>query len=537
MTLLAMMMSQAVPSGFTGAMVRPGDAGYEQARRVWNGAIDRRPAFIARCRSSADVAAMVRFGVRQGLPVAVRGGGHSIPGLSVCEGGLVIDLTEMKSVRVDRERRLVDVEPGVLWRELDAATQQHGFAVPGGEVSHTGVGGLTLGGGVGWLSRAYGLACDNLVVAELVTADGSILQVDEHQQPELLWGLRGGGGNFGVVTRFTFRLNPLPLPMYAGMVMHPLDRGGDALRAFLELAQVAPDALGLNAALITAPPAPFVPRELHGERVVVLAAGYLGSLVEGAEQVRPLREFAPPSLDTFGPMPYTALQSMVDQAVPFGLPSYARSEWLQPLDDTGIEAMVRAAAEMTSPLSQVLLRIMGGTTSRIPPDATAFRFRDAAAMLTCAAHVGRPHRTQHPPPGLGPRHLERTAALVSRRRLRQPPGRGRTRPRPRSLRRADLGALGRTQTTLRPRQHLPPQPEHSPRLGGLLIRSCDTGANISGTAGHARHGRWAGEHQRQRCTAVTSWRRTSSSMSLANSLDNDARESSVSWPRTRLKIR
>ena len=361
MTLLAMMMSQAVPSGFTGALVRPGDAGYEQARRVWNGAIDRRPAFIARCRSSADVAAMVRFGVRQGLPVAVRGGGHSIPGLSVCEGGLVIDLTEMKSVRVDRERRLVDVEPGVLWRELDAATQHHGFAVPGGEVSHTGVGGLTLGGGVGWLSRAYGLACDNLVVAELVTADGSILQVDEHQQPELLWGLRGGGGNFGVVTRFTFRLNPLPLPMYAGMVMHPLDRGGDALRAFLDLAQVAPDALGLNAALITAPPAPFVPRELHGERVVVLAAGYLGSLVEGAEQVRPLREFAAPSLDTFGPMPYTALQSMVDQAVPFGLPSYARSEWLQPLDDTGIEAMVRAAAEMTSPLSQVLLRIMGSS--------------------------------------------------------------------------------------------------------------------------------------------------------------------------------
>ena len=366
-------------------MLRPGDDGFEQARRVWNGAIDRHPAFIARCRSSADVSDMVRFGVRHGLALAVRGGGHSIPGLSVCDGGLVIDLTEMKSVRVDPERALVDVGPGVLWRELDAATQQHGFAVPGGEISHTGVAGLTLGGGVGWLSRAYGLACDNLVGAELVTADGSIIQVDEHDRPELMWGLRGGGGNFGVVTRLRFRLNPVPVPIYAGMVMHPLDRGRDALRAFLDLAEVAPDALGLNAALVTAPPAPFVPRELHGKRVVVLAAGYIGSLTDGAEQVRPLREFAPPAVDTFGPMPYTALQSMVDEAVPFGLPSYARSEWLGPLDDAGINALLDAATEMTSPLSQVLLRIMGGATSRVSPDATAFRFRDAAAMFTCAA--------------------------------------------------------------------------------------------------------------------------------------------------------
>jgi FAD/FMN-containing dehydrogenase len=378
-------MLQAGPDGFTGALLRPGDDGYEQARRVWNGAIDRHPAFIARCRSSADVSAMVRFGVRHGLVMAVRGGGHSIPGLSMCEGGLVIDLTEMKSIRIDPAGGLADVEPGVVWRELDAATQRHGFAVPGGEVSDTGVAGLTLGGGVGWLSRAYGLACDNLVTAELVTADGEIRQLDEQEAPELMWGLRGGGGNFGVVTRFTFRLNPVPVPIYAGMVMHPLDRAREALRAFLDLADVAPDALGLNAALVTAPPAPFVPSELHGKPVVVLAAGYIGSLAEGAEQVRPLREFNAPAFDTFGPMPYTALQSMVDQAVPFGLPNYTRSEWLRPLDDAGIDALLRAAADMSSPLSQVLLRIMGGAIARVPTDATAFRFRDAAAMLTCAA--------------------------------------------------------------------------------------------------------------------------------------------------------
>lgn len=384
-----MTMRHAVPAGFTGTMLRPGDGGYEHARRVWNGAIDRHPAFIARCRSSTDVAAMVRFGVRHGvrhgLALAVRGGGHSIPGLSVCDSGLVIDLTEMKAVRVDPARGRAEVGPGVVWRELDAATERQGVAVPGGEVSDTGVAGLTLGGGVGWLSRAYGLACDNLIAAELVTADGSVLQVDEHESPELMWGLRGGGGNFGVVTRFTFRLSPIPIPLYAGMVMHPLDRGREALRSFLDLAAVAPDALGLNAAMVTAPPAPFVPSELHGKRVVVLAACYVGSLAEGAEHVRPLREFAPPALDTFGPMPYTALQSMVDQAVPFGLPSYARSEWLRPLDDAGIGALLQTAADMTSPLSQVLLRIMGGAISRVPRDATAFRFRNAAAMLTCAA--------------------------------------------------------------------------------------------------------------------------------------------------------
>ena len=369
----------------------------------------------------------------------------------------------MKSVRVDPSVRWPTSSPGVLWRELDAATQQHGFAVPGGEISHTGVAGLTLGGGVGWLSRAYGLACDNLVGVELVTADGTILQVDEHERPELMWGLRGGGGNFGVVTRFRFRLNPVPVPMYAGMVMHPLDRGRDALRAFLDLAEVAPDALGLNAALVTAPPAPFVPSELHGKRVVVLAAGYVGSLTDGADHVRPLREFAPPAVDAFGPMPYTALQSMVDEAVPFGLPSYARSEWLRPLDDAGIDALLDAATEMTSPLSQVLLRIMGGAISRVPPDATAFRFRARRRNVHLCRPVAGSDRTQHPAPRMGPHRLEQAAPLVGRRGLRQPPRRGRTRPRPGGLRRADLGSARRTETQLRPRERLPPQPEHSPR--------------------------------------------------------------------------
>jgi FAD/FMN-containing dehydrogenase len=378
-------MTTAALHGFTGVLLQPGDEGYENARRVWNGAIDRCPAFIARCRTAADVAAAIRFGTRHGLPIAVRGGGHSIPGLSVCEGGLMLDLALMKGLRIDPEAGVARVQPGVLWRELDAATQQHALAVPGGEVSHTGVAGLTLGGGVGWLGRRYGLTCDSLLAAQLVTAHGEVVEVDERSDAELLWGLRGGGGNFGVVASFTFRLHPVPVPIYAGMVVHPLGRAGEALRVFLEVAADAPDELGLNAAMVTLPPAPFVPEALRGQRVVVLAAGYVGPLEAGEAVVRGLREFAPAAMDTFGPMPYTVLQSLVDDAVPAGMPAYARSEWSRPLDDAGIDALVTAAAQMTSPMSQVLLRIMGGAIARVPEDATAFRFRDAAAMLTLAA--------------------------------------------------------------------------------------------------------------------------------------------------------
>ncbi len=371
--------------GFSGVLLRPGNDGYEQGRRVWNGSIDRRPAFIARCRTTSDVSAAVRFGVRHGLSIAVRGGGHSMSGLSVCEGGLVVDLSLMKAITLDLDQRQVQVEPGVLWRELDAATQAHGMAVPGGEISSPGVAGLTLGGGVGWLSRLYGLACDNLLAAELVTAEGAVVCTDEAHEPELMWGLRGGGGNFGVVTRFTFRLNPVPVPIFAGMVLHPLAEARTALRSFLDVAERAADALGLNAALVSAPPEDFVPTDLRGQPVVALAAAYVGPLDDGAEAVRPIREFGAPPVDLFGPMPFTAVQSMADDAMPPGLASYARSEWLHPLDEAGIDALVSAAECTTSPMSQVLLRMMGGAVARVSPDATAFRFRGASAMTTVAA--------------------------------------------------------------------------------------------------------------------------------------------------------
>ncbi len=257
--------------------------------------------------------------------------------------------------------------------------------MPGGEVSHTGVAGLTLGGGVGWLSRAYGLTCDNLLGAELVTADGEIITVTEESDAELLWGLRGGGGNFGIVTSFTLRLNAIPVPMLTSVLLHPLAHARDGLRVLMDVAASAPDGLGLSASLITAPPAPWVPPELQGRPAMVLACTYTGDLAAGEELIRPLREFASPTADLTGPMPYTVLQSMIDEAAPAGLSYYMRSEFLTPLDASGIDRLVAAAERSTSPLSHVLVRIMGGAIERVPAAATAFRFRHAAALLTLAA--------------------------------------------------------------------------------------------------------------------------------------------------------
>src|SRR5689334_16148150 len=300
-------MATAALDGFTGVLLQPGDDGYDAARRVWNGAIDRCPAFIARCRTAADVAAAIRFGTRHGLPIAVRGGGHSIPGLSVCEGGLMIDLAMMKGITIDPAAGLARVQPGVLWRELDASTQQHALAVPGGEVSHTGVAGLTLGGGVGWLGRRYGLTCDSLLAAQLVTGRGDIVEIDEQSDPELLWGLRGGGGNFGVVTSFTFRLHTLGR-VSGGLVAHPRDRALEVLRFFRSYAAESPDDLTLVAVFITTP---------EGHPAIGIGACYSGPAEEAERVIEPLREYGPPLIDRMAVMPYTVLQSMMDISAPF----------------------------------------------------------------------------------------------------------------------------------------------------------------------------------------------------------------------------
>jgi FAD/FMN-containing dehydrogenase len=371
-------------SGFTGELLMPGHPAYDRTRRPWNRAIDRRPAFIACCRSTTDVSAAVRFARRNELPVAVRGGGHSIPGHCVCEGGIMIDLQPMKSIAVDPRRRTADVAPGVLWRELDAAAQRHGLATPGGEISDTGVAGLTLGGGVGWLSRLHGLAGDSLLAVELVTADGEVIEVDDHADPDLMWGLRGGGGNFGIVTRFRFAVHPVG-PLWGGMVMFRGDRAAEVLAAAVELGDEAPPELGIEAVIVSAPPAPFIPAEHVGRPVVAVAAAYAGDPRAGRDAVAPLSRLAEPMADTFGVMAYADLQRMADAANPPGWRHYVRSDFLRGLDGEATGRLARHGTSPSSPHDQLLLRRLGGRIGDADLRRKACANRDGEHMLVLAA--------------------------------------------------------------------------------------------------------------------------------------------------------
>src|SRR5918911_2375018 len=289
--------------GFSGDVLVPGHPGYDQARRVFNGMIDRRPAVIARCASTADVVAAVEAARERELLVAVRGGGHSFSGLSTCDDGIVIDLGGLKSIAVDPEARTARAGGGMLWGEFDAATQAHGLHTPGGRVTTTGLGGFTTGGGYGWTSSKHGLACDNLISAEMVLADGRVVRASEHEHPDLFWGVRGGGGNFGIVTEFEFRLHALGPIVLAGLTMFPLERAAEVMRNWRDCADTAPDELSTACVVVTAPPEPFVPAQLHGKPVLGIAALHVGDADAGNDVVRPLKELAP-AVDHIAAMPY-----------------------------------------------------------------------------------------------------------------------------------------------------------------------------------------------------------------------------------------
>jgi FAD/FMN-containing dehydrogenase len=376
--------------GLHGSLVRPGDDAYEEARSIWNGAHDRRPAVIARCADAADVRHAIGFARSEGLDVAVRGGGHSIPGFSTCDDGIVIDLSPMKGVRVNEGERTATAEGGVVWGEFDAATQEHGLAVTGGLVSTTGVAGFTLGGGIGWLMRKHGLACDNLRSAEVVTADGQLLTASATENPDLFWGLRGGGGNFGIVTAFEFDLHPVGPTVTAGPVFYPGERAEEILRFYRDFVRGVPDELTTVANLLTAPPAPFLPEEWHGRKLVALIGCHSGAPEEGAKAMQPLRELGDPVADLIGPMPYVQMQGLIDALYPRGTKAYMKAGYLRELDDHAIETAVRHHQDATSPASEIHFHHFGGAVARVAEGETAYGERQAPFVLNIIALTHEP---------------------------------------------------------------------------------------------------------------------------------------------------
>jgi FAD/FMN-containing dehydrogenase len=379
-TDLSVLQSSRI-DGFAGPIWAPGEAGYDDARHVFNGIIDRRPALIARCMSADDVSAAVRHAVSAGLPVSVYGGGHSVTGSAVVDRGLCIDMRGLKSVAVDPEQRTVRAAAGLTWGELDAACQEHGLAVTGGRVSSTGVAGLALGSGSGWVERAFGYTCDNLLSARVVTAAGEQVTASPTVNPDLFWALRGGGGNFGIVTEFVLRLHPLGPMVLGGLLVYPAQQAREVTRAWRDCMLSAPDALGTGLAFITAPPADFVPEPVRGHPVIGIIVCWSGPVEDGRAALKPLTDAVPPAVDMVQPMPYVALQQLIDEGNPAGMQNYWSGDFFSALPDEAIDVLVELATVPESPLTQIIVTPCGGAISRVPDDATAFGTRNAAFQL------------------------------------------------------------------------------------------------------------------------------------------------------------
>ncbi len=366
----------ALRAALRGGLLRRGEPGYDASRAIWNAMIDRHPALIVRAVGVNDVRGTVRFAREHGLRLAVKGGGHNIAGNAVCDDGLMLDLSPMKSVRVDPVARTARVEPGVTLGELDRETQAFGLATPVGINSTTGVAGLTLGAGFGWTSRALGLSIDNLVSADVVTADGRLVLTDEKHEPDLFWAIRGGGGNFGVVTSFEFKLHPLGPEVLSGLVVHPLAQAKDLLREYRRITSEAPDELAVWFVMRKAPPLPFLPPAWHGKEVLVFAACYSGDVASGQKAMAPLRALGQPIADVIAPHPFVAWQAILDPLLAPGMRNYWKSHSFTRVSDGAIDVLVDAARRLPSPETEVAFAQLGGAINRVAAGATAYPHRD-----------------------------------------------------------------------------------------------------------------------------------------------------------------
>ena len=366
---------------FGGEMIRPGDGAYDDARAIWNGMIDKRPAIIARCSTTSDVVNAVNFAREAGMPLAIRGGGHNIAGSALVDDGIIVDLSQMKAITVGADRRRATVECGATLADVDAATQAHGLAVPLGINSTTGVAGLTLGGGFGWISRKYGMTIDSLESAEVVTADGKVVRTNATEHPDLFWAIRGGGGNFGVVTRLEFRLHPVGPGALSGLIVYPIAEAKSVLQKYREFNANAPDELSVWIVLRQAPPLPFLPAQVHGTEVVVLALCYVGDPKKGEELIQPLRKFGSPVGEHVGVQPYAAWQQAFDPLLTSGARNYWKSHNFSTLEDGLFEAVIEYIGKLPSPQCEIFFAAIGGATTRPSSDSAAYAHRDALYVM------------------------------------------------------------------------------------------------------------------------------------------------------------
>jgi FAD/FMN-containing dehydrogenase len=381
MTQLQVTKIEELRNSVRGEIVLPGDGAYESARKIWNAMIDKRPALIARCAAMSDIVHAVNFARDNALLLAVRGGGHNIAGNAMCNDGIVIDLSQMKAASVDADKRRVTIEGGATLADLDAATQAHGLATPVGINSTTGVAGLTLGGGFGWLSRKYGMTIDNLESAEVVTAAGEVVRASSDEHPDLFWALRGGGGNFGVVTRFEFRLHPVGPNVLSGLIVYPLSEAKSVLQRYRDFVAKAPDDLSVWTLLRQAPPLPFLPKEVHGKGIVALALLYAGDPKQGEPLIEPLRKFGTPVGEHVGVQPYAVWQQAFDPLLTAGARNYWKSHNFSTLADGLFDIVIEYVGRLPSPQCEIFFGALGGAAARPAPDSAAYPHRDAQFVM------------------------------------------------------------------------------------------------------------------------------------------------------------